>query len=211
MPSLWYFQNCFEASFPATRWRTWAGQRRHTDRGGFALTLLAARMLVLELGEIVYIVVDDDVQIAGALMRRNVAGREGLRHGGALPVGSWLEACSRDERWCEYKGMAETETEPFFPADGAENKEDGPNRCTAFHMSSRVAEVSRARPDVDDERDGVAALCPKRASFAGDSATGRCLGWRLDWPSDLHSRPRSLLETLRPRHHARLLVLIRGP
>lgn len=22
MPSLWYFQNCFEASFPATRWRT---------------------------------------------------------------------------------------------------------------------------------------------------------------------------------------------
>lgn len=21
-PSLWYFQNCFEASFPATRWRT---------------------------------------------------------------------------------------------------------------------------------------------------------------------------------------------
>ena len=22
MPSLWYFQNCFEASLPATRWRT---------------------------------------------------------------------------------------------------------------------------------------------------------------------------------------------
>jgi predicted RNase H-like HicB family nuclease len=39
-------------------------------------TLLASRMLLLEVCEIVYIFVNDDVKIVRRLVRRNVSGRE---------------------------------------------------------------------------------------------------------------------------------------
>ena len=43
-------------------------------------TLLASRMLVGKLGKVVYIFVDDDVQIVGSLVCRNVGGGETFGH-----------------------------------------------------------------------------------------------------------------------------------
>jgi len=43
-------------------------------------TLLAARVFVLELGQVVYIFVDDDPEVVGFVVRRHVGGRKSLRH-----------------------------------------------------------------------------------------------------------------------------------
>jgi len=97
MDSLWYFQNCFEASFPATLWRTGQG----VSEGNISLgrcnrhTLLAARMLLLELGEIVDILVDNDPETVGLVVRRDVGGLVGLRHDG----GYVMRICDEDR--CE--------------------------------------------------------------------------------------------------------------
>ena len=45
-----------------------------------ALTLLATWMLVLELGQVVDILIHNDVEIIGLLMFRNVSCRETFRH-----------------------------------------------------------------------------------------------------------------------------------
>lgn len=37
-------------------------------------------VVVLELGQIVDILIDDDEQVAGRVMRRNIGGGEGFRH-----------------------------------------------------------------------------------------------------------------------------------
>ena len=69
MPSLWYFQNCLEASFPATRVRT-ADAKSECSRGKGAdipeerwarqLTFLAAGMLMLKFRQVIDIFVDHD-------------------------------------------------------------------------------------------------------------------------------------------------------
>jgi hypothetical protein len=43
-------------------------------------TLLSARVLLLELGQVVDIVIDNDVEVVGLVVRRNVVGCEGFRH-----------------------------------------------------------------------------------------------------------------------------------
>jgi hypothetical protein len=47
---------------------------------GRSRTLLSTRVLLLELGQVVDIVIDDDVEVVGLVVRRNVVGCEGLRH-----------------------------------------------------------------------------------------------------------------------------------
>lgn len=42
--------------------------------------LLSTWVVVLELGQVVDILVDDDEQVAGGVMRRNIGGGEGFRH-----------------------------------------------------------------------------------------------------------------------------------
>lgn len=61
MLSLWYFQNCFEASFPATLWMTGYGVSTCHSHTMAKLTLLATRVTLLEFGQVVYIIVDNDV------------------------------------------------------------------------------------------------------------------------------------------------------
>jgi hypothetical protein len=41
-----------------------------------SLTLLSTRVLILELGQIVHVVVHDDPQVVSLVVRRNVASRE---------------------------------------------------------------------------------------------------------------------------------------
>lgn len=50
--------------------------KRDADFSGEMLTLLAARMVVLELCEIVDILVDDDPQAVGLVVAGDVGGRE---------------------------------------------------------------------------------------------------------------------------------------
>lgn len=45
-------------------------------------TLLAARVFILELCQVVDILVNDDVEVVGLVVRRDVGGRESLRHFG---------------------------------------------------------------------------------------------------------------------------------
>lgn len=98
MPSLWYFQNCLEASFPATLWRiflppVFCGQRGVLSRGeGSAGGTPPMRrgwtrldhsggltwVVILELCQIVDILVDNDPKRVGRLMRRDVVGAERL-------------------------------------------------------------------------------------------------------------------------------------
>lgn len=59
-------------------------------------TLLAARVLILEGGEVVDVLVDDDPQVARSLVRRDVGGGEALCH-----VGVWEEG---GRRGCGVKG-----------------------------------------------------------------------------------------------------------
>lgn len=82
MPSLWYFQNCLEASLPPTRWRIFfppgcssciIGQRKELDLHPIACT-------DLELGQVVDILVDDDPQRVGLVMRLDVGFGERTRH-----------------------------------------------------------------------------------------------------------------------------------
>jgi hypothetical protein len=47
---------------------------------GGSRTLLSTRVLFLELGQVVDIVIDNDVQVVGLVVRRNVVGCEGFRH-----------------------------------------------------------------------------------------------------------------------------------
>lgn len=82
MPSLWYFQNCLEASLPATRDRIFLppGYYQPSLR---ELRICGGRLawvLVLELGKIVDILVHDDPEVVGFVMRRDVASCEGFRH-----------------------------------------------------------------------------------------------------------------------------------
>jgi hypothetical protein len=44
------------------------------------LTLLSSRVLICELGQVIDILVYNNVQIVGSLMRRDVCSRETLRH-----------------------------------------------------------------------------------------------------------------------------------
>lgn len=46
------------------------------------LTLLSARVLVLEFGHIVYIFVDDDPEAVPFVVRGHIGSRESLRHDG---------------------------------------------------------------------------------------------------------------------------------
>jgi hypothetical protein len=43
-------------------------------------TLLSARVLLLELSQVVDIVIDNNVEVVGLVVRRNVVGCEGFRH-----------------------------------------------------------------------------------------------------------------------------------
>lgn len=43
-------------------------------------TLLASWMLICKLGQVVHIFIYDDIEIICCLMRRNICGRESLRH-----------------------------------------------------------------------------------------------------------------------------------
>lgn len=98
MPALWYFQNCFDASFPATRWRTDKSQCLRPGKwlGEAVLFFPPAEvsvgrnirygprstwMLVLKLAQIIDIFVDDDPKTVRLIMRRNVALGEGFGHG----------------------------------------------------------------------------------------------------------------------------------
>lgn len=74
MLSLWYFQNCFDASLPATRCSTVACQCRPERVRRATPTLLSSGMLVLELGQIVHVLIDNDPQIVGLVVRRHVGG-----------------------------------------------------------------------------------------------------------------------------------------
>lgn len=47
---------------------------------GGARTLLSAGVLLLELGQVVDIVIDNDVEVVGLVVRRNVVGCEWFRH-----------------------------------------------------------------------------------------------------------------------------------
>lgn len=46
-----------------------------------ALTLLSSRVFVLELGQVIHILVDDDVEAVGLVVGGHVGHREALRHG----------------------------------------------------------------------------------------------------------------------------------
>ena len=59
-------------------------------------TLLSARVLLLELGQVVDIVIDNDVEVVGLVVRRNVVGCEGFRHFALW--NSWSWSVSRLER-----------------------------------------------------------------------------------------------------------------
>lgn len=80
MLSLWYFQNCFEASLPPTRCKTATISACPPQRSE-KLTLFSTWMLVLERGQVIHVLIDNDPQILGRVMRCNIAGREGFGHG----------------------------------------------------------------------------------------------------------------------------------
>ena len=61
-------------------------------------TLLSARVLLLELGQVVDIVIDNDVEVVGLVMRRNVVGCEGFRHAVCVVEQMVEELCWRVER-----------------------------------------------------------------------------------------------------------------
>jgi len=84
MPSLWYFQNCWLASLPATRVRIFLPprQRRHQlDPRVRAKGRANTWMFILELGEVVDVLVDDDVEVGGLVMRCDIALGESFGHG----------------------------------------------------------------------------------------------------------------------------------
>jgi hypothetical protein len=55
-------------------------------------TLLPTGMIVLKLGQIVHILVDNDPKVVGLVVRRNVGGRKSLRHGCCSAMrGRWKE------------------------------------------------------------------------------------------------------------------------
>ena len=68
MLSLWYFQNCFEASLPATRVRTRETSACHARNQRVFHTFLATWMLILELGQVVDVLVNDDVEVGRLVM-----------------------------------------------------------------------------------------------------------------------------------------------
>jgi hypothetical protein len=104
IPSLWYFQNCFEASLPATRWRTVDRYEHvrhsnatcktatyssyHLHNPTISINRIAALgpwsrhtwVVILELGHIVDILVHDDPKAVALVVRRDVSGLESLRH-----------------------------------------------------------------------------------------------------------------------------------
>ena len=61
-------------------------------------TLLSAGMLLLELGQVVDIVIDNDVEVVGLVVRRNVVGCEGFRHVACVVEQVVKELYSRVER-----------------------------------------------------------------------------------------------------------------
>jgi hypothetical protein len=84
MPSLWYFQNCLDASFPPTLVRIFLPpaneQVRLLPRKRRRLDRLTG-VVVLELCQVVDVAVDNDEQVIGLVVRRDVACREDLGHG----------------------------------------------------------------------------------------------------------------------------------
>jgi sulfur carrier protein ThiS len=78
MLSLWYFQNCLEASLPATRWRTAGSQPTNYAYLLGTLTLLSSRMIVLKLGQVVDILVDNDVEVVGFVVGGHIGSGETL-------------------------------------------------------------------------------------------------------------------------------------
>ena len=72
---------------PATRWRIFLppAQSSHVSnvaRWRAAEGIKRTGMVVLELGQVVDIAIDNDVQVVGLVVRRNVACGEDLGHGG---------------------------------------------------------------------------------------------------------------------------------
>ncbi len=84
------FQNCLLASLPPTRWRTTNSVRsyRYTHVIAALLTLLATRMLLLELGQIVDILINDDPEVGGLVVRCYVACLECFCHLGKQETGT---------------------------------------------------------------------------------------------------------------------------
>ena len=100
MPSLWYFQNCFEASFPATLCSTIEAMRKCEGSMGCKRSYSSVRlssisiatrhitmrhctwMLILKLRQVINIIIDDDPKIILGLVRRNHVLRKRLRHSG---------------------------------------------------------------------------------------------------------------------------------
>ncbi len=77
--------------------------------GEAALTLLATGMLFLELGQIVDLLVDDDPEVVGLVVRGNVAGGEGLGHVGEMCCNGirgclWSRRRTEDGRRKQSKG-----------------------------------------------------------------------------------------------------------
>ena len=60
-----------------------SGSSNDEEKGGF-LTLLPAGMLVLKLGEVVNIVIDDYVEVIFRFVSGDIIFGEGLRHGGGV-------------------------------------------------------------------------------------------------------------------------------
>jgi hypothetical protein len=87
MPSLWYFQNCLEASLPATRWRIFlppgfGALARRTpaplENGGARQKL--TRMVILEGRQVIHVAVDSDVEAVRLVVGRHLGGSEDLGH-----------------------------------------------------------------------------------------------------------------------------------
>lgn len=96
MPSLWYFQNCLDASFPATRVRIFFPPIVVLVRPSFApQDGLQTWMLILESSQVVHILVNDDVEVFCAVVRRNICGGESLGHGALRDIYSmWGSSAS---------------------------------------------------------------------------------------------------------------------
>lgn len=87
MPSLWYFQNCLDASLPATRWRIFLPPNQcHPFVSDCSCAdswwnwWLRTRVVILKLGQVVNVAIDCDVQVTGLVVRRHVAGGKCLGH-----------------------------------------------------------------------------------------------------------------------------------
>ena len=112
MPSLWYFQNCFDASLPATRVRIFLPPVEDSllDFGpsfgwksGRAEEGNHTWMLICKGSQIVDIFIHNDIEIIGLIVRRHVRLRKGLRHLACTPCCNILYYtkpiyCSKRER-----------------------------------------------------------------------------------------------------------------